>query len=312
MEFDNEKFQQSLQDLTKSAIDQTLSYANSQAQKILDDTRSEINSRLQPKILSVQVGAEPLVTLKTEAVSFLPRMVTNAKLGLNTLLVGPAGSGKTFGSSQLAEALGRKFGSLCLTAGASETWLFGRQTPNGFIEGMFSKLYREGGVFLADELDAADPNLLLSINTALANGYLYNPISGEEIKKHDDFVFIGACNTFGKGGNHVYTGRNRLDAATLDRFVTIAVDYNEAVEETLCPDNEIRVTLQTARRNLKTMQSDEIISTRAIHAAYKQNQAGIELQHVFTSLTLSWSPEMAKVVFNAHRDFQKMKKSNRR
>lgn len=304
-DFDTKKFQENLQSVTKMAIDQTLSYAASRSQEIIDNTIKELDKRVKPQVLEIKIYDQPIKKLSSNAVPFLGRMITNSKLGLNTLLVGPAGCGKTFAAGQLAEALDLQFGHLCLTAGASETWLFGRQTPNGFIEGVFSKLYKNGGVFLADEFDAADPNLLLSINTALANGQMYNPISGEEIKRHESFVFIAACNTFGKGGNHVYTGRNRLDAATLDRFITLQVDYNEAVEESICPDNEIRLTLQHARNQLRNMQSDEIISTRALQAAYKQNQAGVAFPDIIRSITLSWAPEIAKIVYSSNDEIRK-------
>jgi cobaltochelatase CobS len=224
----------------------------------------------------------------------LGRMLVNAKLGENTLLVGPAGSGKTTAAHQVAEALGLQFGHLCLTAGASETWLFGRQTPNGFIEGDFSRIYREGGVFLADEMDAGDPNLLLAINTALDNGHLYNPISGQQMKRHESFIFIGAANTVGKGADGVYTGRNRLDGATLNRFVVILTDYCSEIEEQVCPDKALREALQNARKKLKEMRSPEIISTRTLRQAYRQKQAGIALSDIYGSVTAGWAPELVK------------------
>lgn len=177
-------------------------------------------------VRKIQVNSMPLREISSEPVKHIDELVLYSKLGMNILLVGPAGCGKSTSAKQLSEILGLQFGATCLTAGASETWLFGRQTPNGFVEGAFSKLYREGGVFLADEIDAADPNLLLSINTALANGILFNPISGKSFERHKDFIFLGAANTFGLGADDKYTGRMRLDAATLDRFIIIDVDYD--------------------------------------------------------------------------------------
>ena len=58
--------------------------------------------------------------------------------------------------------------------------------------------------------------MLLSITTALSNGYLYNPINGETVKQHEDFIMVGCANTCGKGADAVYTGRNRLDGAFLE------------------------------------------------------------------------------------------------
>ena len=62
----------------------------------------------------------------------------------NILMVGPAGTGKTTLAKHLAKALGRDFGFLSLSAGVSETHIFGRTLPqadgswqykaSGFVE----------------------------------------------------------------------------------------------------------------------------------------------------------------------------------
>ena len=103
----------------------------------------------------------------------------------NLLMVGPAGSGKTTLAKDVAEALGLDFGFISLSAGVTETHLFGRMLPQadgtwGYVESVFVRIYRNGGVFLLDELDAADANVMVSINAALANGVLCNPVTGEE------------------------------------------------------------------------------------------------------------------------------------
>lgn len=216
--------------------------------------------------------------------------------GMNPLLVGPAGSGKTMLGDQCAKILDLPFGHLCFSAGVSEVWLFGRQTPNGFAEGEFSRMYKNGGVFLADEMDAADANLLLSINTALANNVLYNPISGEKIPRHEKFYFIGAANTFGKGQSSAYAGRNRLDAATLDRFVTVKVDYLEEIENKICPVKELLDALRELRNIIKKANSPEVISYRAFDKAYRMYNLGYNVKQIKQTLTLSWNDELKKMV----------------
>lgn len=208
-------------------------------------------------------------------------------------MVGPAGCGKTTTAEQVAKALKLQFGTICFTAGASETWLFGRQTPNGFVEGIFSKIYREGGVFLADEMDAADANLMLSINTALSHDCMLNPMSGELIKKHKDFIFIGAANTKGKGATHVYTGRSRLDAATLDRFAVVFVDYDQKLEGTICPDELIKQTLWSIRRELASQECEEFVSTRAFVFAQKKLKANVSRSNIVRQIMAPWG-EAAK------------------
>src|SRR5690606_21217556 len=230
--------------------------------------------------------------LSGRASPHLPRLLVNAGLKLNTLLVGPAGCGRTTAAYQLAEALNLPFGSVCLTAGASETWLFGRQTPTGFVEGPFSKAYREGGVVLADEIDAADANLLLSINTALSHHEMLNPMSGEVIKKHEKFVFVAAANTNGKGSDHLYTGRSRLDAAPLDRFIIIKVDYDADLERELLSGHvhstAFRNFLNKTSQRLQTEGYDEFISTRAYDYTCRQLKAGVAPELIKDSLISKW------------------------
>lgn len=267
----------------------------------LTEFQNEIDKRLKEldekkDIRQIQINdLDPKKITGTIAPEF-ETVLKILKAGMNTMLVGPAGCGKTTIAKQLAESLDLQFGSVCLTAGASETWLFGRQTPTGFIEGMFSKLYKEGGVFLADEMDAADANLLLAINTALANGLMYNPINGEQSPRHKDFYFIGACNTFGKGADHVYTGRNQLDGATLDRFVIVQVDYNEKLETKLLKDQEMRAFLKTMRKEIVKKGFNEIVSTRAFDYASRLIEAGFEKQIIAQMLTESWNKDLKDIV----------------
>lgn len=277
--------------ITQNAVEISLTEMRTSFEAFRTDIQNQVLA-LFPKsqpILHVKIGDLPKTKLSTRVNPILPRLITNAKLGMHTMLVGPAGCGKTTAASQLAESLALPFGSVCLTAGASETWLFGRQTPNGFVEGQFSKLYRDGGVFLIDEMDAADANLLLSINTALSHNHMLNPMSGETIHRHANFHLIAAANTNGKGSTNVYTGRSRLDAATLDRFVIILMEYDHDLERDLCPNDNLYSFLQSLRTELRSSEMDEFISTRAFDRSYRQLTAGIDSDDIINSLIANWS-----------------------
>jgi hypothetical protein len=156
-------------------------------------------------------------------------------------LVGPAGSGKGTIAQQICDEMGLPLRRVSLTGGASLGFLLGFPTPNGYIESGFVKSFDKrgsGGGFLFDEMDAADPNMLLVVNEALANGFLDHPFTGEVIEKHPDFIPISAMNTWGTGGDADYTARERLDAATIDRWRMgrVFVDYDPKVEDAILPD----------------------------------------------------------------------------
>jgi MoxR-like ATPase len=122
---------------------------------------------------------------------------------------------------------------------------------------------------------------------------LYNPINGEHVERHKDFYFIGAANTFGKGGTTVYTGRNRLDAATLDRFITISVDYLSEIEDNICTIPEITKWLRNVRKAVETKGSNEVVSYRAFDKAYRLSKSGVSNSRIQEMLFASW-PESTR------------------
>lgn len=191
--------------------------------------------------MPAEVMAERLEPLakKTDGKSlYLPTMVTLAEAGVPIMQVGEKGTGKTTNASHLAEALAERwdremrFGFASMTSGTSPGEFKGRITLEGFLPSLFETIYEDGGVFLFDELDAGDENLLTLLNSALANGYFVNQ-QGKVIEANEQFVPVSAANTMGLGANGRYTGRNRLDAATLDRWAMgrIRVQFDQQLAE---------------------------------------------------------------------------------
>jgi hypothetical protein len=199
------------------------------------------------RVLKIELPDGNVVKLKGKVFPRVyDRVLSLAKCRRNILLVGPAGSGKTYLGKLISESLALSFGSVSCTAGMSESHLLGRTVPNlttgenVFQGAAFLDCFEDGGVFLLDELDAADPNLLLCINTALANGYVNVPNRPKRPRavRHKDFVCIATANTFGRGATRVYAGRNQLDEATMDRFRIgiVECDYDPSVEAAICPE----------------------------------------------------------------------------
>lgn len=201
-----------------------------------------------------------------------------AKKRKNIFLYGPTGCGKSHICEQVAEALGLRFSFVSCTSGMSEGVLGGRLLPTGdrgtfeYIISEFLTCYEEGGVFLLDEMDAADPNVLLFINAALANGKVAvsNRPKKPYAKRHPDFVCIAAANTVGTGADRLYAGRNKLDGATLDRFAIgkVYMTYDSRVEEILCPDDALRSRLTRFRRAINAHGLERAMSTRFMRDAH--------------------------------------------
>jgi hypothetical protein len=136
-------------------------------------------------------------------------------------LVGPMGTGKSTLLRQLAAYLELDYAETPMTPGATRGDLLGRHTASSdkpFIPSEFTGIYGGGGLFNFEEIDASDPAMLIVLNGALASDTLYNSASGERVSRHADCILAACGNTFGTGANRQYTGRERLDAASLDRF----------------------------------------------------------------------------------------------
>jgi cobaltochelatase CobS len=229
-------------------------------------------------------------------------VLLSASCGLNILLVGPAGCGKTHLAHQVAEALGRPFASVSCTAGMSESALQGWLIPvegYGYLPSDFVKMYEEGGVFLFDEIDGSDSNTLLFLNQALANGSFFLPIRKDAsiVKRHPDFVCIAAANTFGTGSNQTYAGRERLDESTLDRFRagTIVLDYDQTFErKVVAPD--LLAWGWAIRKRITEARLNRVMSTRFLLDATKLLKAGKSVKAIQDTYFVGWkADERSKV-----------------
>lgn len=256
--------------------------------------------------IEVEVKGLPKVTMKEVPNAAFEDVLRLCANRMHVLLVGPAGSGKTYIAETISKVLKLRFAHISCSAGMSEGHLLGRLLPTGkngafeYTVSEFVRCYENGGVFLFDEIDAADPNTMLIINSALANGYLSvpnrhkNPVA----KMHKDFVCIAAANTFGRGSDRLYVGRNQLDESTLDRFRIgqVEVGYDENVEASLCPDAGLRSKLKAVREKVMLHGMRRVVSTRFMKNAYVMKMNGMTDDKILNALTLGWSKdELAKV-----------------
>lgn len=179
-------------------------------------------------------------------------------------LTGAAGTGKNFLCQQVAKALGLDF--YFSNAVTQEYKITGFTDAMGtFHESQFFKAFKYGGLFMLDEMDASIPEVLIILNAAIANRYFDFPAPIGYVAAHPDFRVIAAGNTFGNGADYDYVGRNQLDAASLDRFAMVRVDYDARIEEAMaCGNTELLNFCRQFRKAVNTAGIRTVVSYRAI------------------------------------------------
>ena len=264
---------------------------------------AEALSQIKPEVkeIVVKVAERPAVKMDGKAHERFAEILDLAAQRMEILMIGPAGCGKSHLAEQTATALGLRFGSISCSAGMSEGQITGRLIPTGeggrfeYQRSQFVEFYEEGGVFLLDEIDAADANVLLVINQALANGHLPVPnrTDNPQAKRHPDFVLIAAANTFGNGANRMYVGRNQSDEATLDRFRIgqVVMDYDQDLEKSILADGDLLRQLSNIRRAVNDCQLRRVVSTRFIAKAATMRAAGWDSEKIIDQLVCGWTQD---------------------
>jgi hypothetical protein len=249
------------------------------------------------------------------------RLTTKARV--NLMLVGPAGAGKTILAQQLAQLIRVPFGSVSCSMGMSESQLTGWLLPVGdagrfeYVSSPLVTCLQQPSVFLLDELDAADGNVLMSCNSLLANGFISIPhrLGNPLVQRDADSIIVAGCNTVGNGADDMYSARGALDGSTLDRFYCLAVDYDRAYQKSLfvLPGvksriksvawqpatqpvtqdvmNELHVWFCRITDRARDMKMQKIVSTRLAQKLIGACLAGVPVQEVKADLLSSWTAD---------------------
>jgi MoxR-like ATPase len=199
-------------------------------------------------------------------------LARNVKRHINTMILGPAGSGKTSCVKILCERLGIKLhifdmGSMMdpissllgvhrLEAGASI-----------FDYAKFTQVIQEPCVILLDELSRApqsamnilfpclDDRRSLSVEIACGKGI-------REIKIHPDVSFIATANVGAE-----YSGTNSMDRALVNRFFTLELGYIPEKEESAVLCNRTGIAEDISKlivkiaNNIRSLSSKQEVST---------------------------------------------------
>lgn len=267
----------------------------------------DLIAKVQPKVTEVHLGNGEIRKLDGIQHSVFPTVLTGISEAEPLWLVGPAGTGKSTIAEQASTALGLDFSSKSCSAQTTEVALLGYMSATGAYVGTeFRKRYEHGGVFLLDEVDNGNPNVLTVLNSALSNSFMAFPDG--MVTRHQNFVLVATANTFGNGATAEYVGRNPIDKAFIDRFSVIEVGYDPAVEEamlasvvglpTAVADKWLAV-VRKCRANVETSGLKVIVSPRATLKGAKWLRNGVPMAQVVEMTILKGTkPEQSAKVLD--------------
>lgn len=255
-----------------------------------------------PRPLAITINNAPTVTFDTAhaKLATLIRALSVRKSNgrrINVLMVGPSGTGKTHAAEQAAEALKLPYYAISVGPQTTMSHLMGYKDAQGVYQRtLFREAVENGGVFLFDEFDSGDPCVATCINAATSNSMV--PFPDGMVKVHADFVCIAAGNTYGRGADRQYVGRNQLDAATLARFAVIDWDYDTALEDAITSNVAWRERVRSIRKKADEQHIRIVVSTRAIMdgealLAAGEAQADVEEMVIFKGIDSSTRAKIA-------------------
>lgn len=229
-------------------------------------------------------------------------------------VTGPTGNGKSTMVEQACARNKREYIRLQINAQTDEDQLIGSKTlVDGnlkIVEGPVLIAMRKGAILLLDELDAADPNNIMCLQSILEGRPYYFKLANEMVYPAPGFNVFATANTKGRGSESgKYIGTKMLNEAFLERFpVTFEQEYptmsvelrivRNAMERFGCLDEEFATTLvkwsDAIRRTYDDGALDDLITTRRLiqivqgYSIFKNKELAVKLAcNRFDSLTKS-------------------------
>jgi hypothetical protein len=225
-------------------------------------------------------------------------------------LVGPSGSAKTTNAKLVADTLGLPFFCSSVTSQTSITALVGYMDANGkYNPSAFRNAFEFGGVFLLDEIDAGNANVLSVLNSADNSFYSF---PDQMVNRHPAFRLIAAGNTYGSGASREYVGRNPIDAATINRFAFIDWPYDNDWEMNIATDKAWCTLVQYLRLQVDQSNLRVIISPRSTFMGERLLKKGLTMDQVLAmTVYKGLSPDLTKKMEGYYNDFRKIKRSGK-
>ena len=197
------------------------------------------------------------------------------------LMIGPAGSGKSYMAAKIAEACGAtKFFTQSKVSFDTDLKgymdAYGNYVPTALYRAMKrADVEGEKTAYFLDEIFAGDTSCLTVVNDLLSDGTMTFP-NGETFSAKN-LILMAADNTSGNGADNKYNTRNKADKSFLNRFGAVHVDYDKRVEKELAGKVEgLLDFIYAVRAAAEHVDIDLVCSYRTIKGMAKYAKAGID------------------------------------
>lgn len=166
--------------------------------------------------------------------SWFDEVATMVKNGMQVMLQGGAGSGKSLGLRMIAKVLGLPYHPFPMSGGMRYAQVFGGKdmtdgntsyTPSELLQDVQQK-----GLVNIDEILTAEPDVTKGLNSLTERSSRMIKTPGGTINVHPECVICSTANTKGRTESEMYAGDNVTDNSLLERFILYPVDYDEKTE----------------------------------------------------------------------------------
>lgn len=239
----------------------------------------EVKEATLPKVVQIEVKlptkSEPnKVGLQHYRFDELLNLVNNK---VPVMLTGDAGSGKTYGAKSVAKALDLDFRIVSFNNEMSLGRTMGFMNANGqYVRTAVRDMYENGGVLILDEFDSANPNVAMALNNLL-DGDEYS-FDDAQVSRHPEFRYVACTNTYGKGANKKYNARNKMDDATMDRFIYMDWGYDEQLERNIFGNTRATEVVFKIRENANKMGMNGLVTPRRTREVNKMVSIGFSIR----------------------------------